>query len=300
MGIGGEHTDAIGAVMVSQKPAGYASKQAFVVTGATDKVLKKWPMPVHAFPGVVAAASSGKKGPVPLKSSHSVRAHEKDINCIAVPPNDSIIASASHDKTIRIWRASDLFALATLRGHKRGVWCIRFSPVDRELLSCSGDRTIKTWSLVDFSCTRSFEGHGASVLSVGYIREGQQIISTSTDGIVKLWTIRTGECEATMDEHEDRIWALATGDGRGDAFFTGGSDSALQLWVDTTERVEAEQLKERERVLLMEQQMQNDIRDKKYDKVRTLPTPHPLTSCMHTYSLLESSRGSCGFCVMLK
>jgi U3 small nucleolar RNA-associated protein 13 len=266
VGLGSEHTDSIGSVNLSQKTSSYGSKQAFAVSGAADKVIKRWPLPVPSFVSV-AGDMSGKKAPVMLVASHSVRAHEKDINCIAVAPNDSIIASASHDKTIRIWRASDLFSVATLRGHKRGVWCVKFSPVDRELLSCSGDRTIKTWSLVDFSCTRSFEGHGASVLSVGYIREGQQIISTSTDGLVKLWTIRTGECETTMDQHEDRIWALATGDGRGDAFFTGGSDSMLQLWEDTTEKVEEERLKEQERILLIEQQMSNDIRDGKYDKV---------------------------------
>ena len=270
--LGAEHTDAIGAVDMSQKPSVYSgakgSTHGFIVTGAADKVLKRWSV---AFPKLDRAADVE---PMQLASSHSVRAHEKDVNSIAVAPNDSVVASASMDKTIRVWRSLDLFPVATLRGHKRGVWCVQFSPVDKELVSCSGDRTIKTWSLLDYSCTRSFEGHTASVLSIGYVCDGQQVLSTATDGLVKLWTLRTGECEATFDEHADRVWAVASGLGRSKTIMTGGSDATLKVWQDTTAEVQEAKLAERERLLLMEQQLANDLREKKYDKVNTgIPRP---------------------------
>ena len=37
-----------------------------------------------------------------MTSSLSVLAHEKDINALAVAPNDKLIASASADKTIKV------------------------------------------------------------------------------------------------------------------------------------------------------------------------------------------------------
>jgi U3 small nucleolar RNA-associated protein 13 len=117
----------------------------------------------------------------------------------------------SQDKTIRLWRTSDLAPIASLSGHKRGIWKVAFSPVDRCLASCSGDRTIRLWSVVDYTCLRVFEGHTASVLTVKFANKGMQLLSGAADGLIRLWTIRSGECENTFDLHSDRVWAIAVG-----------------------------------------------------------------------------------------
>ena len=124
------------------------------------------------------------------------------------------------------------------------------------------------------------------------ILPGMQLISGSSDGLIRLWTIRSGECENTFDSHTDRVWAIATmsitskhqeengeSDERGEQkgqeteeiFFSGGSDSKLIVWGDHTEREEKQRLMEAESTLLLEQQMQNDLRNKRYDKVYRLP-----------------------------
>jgi U3 small nucleolar RNA-associated protein 13 len=198
------HTEPVGAVAIAHNSATYLSHKAFIVSGAGDKILKRWSLPVH----LVGKSSGDSEYVMPLSPSHSLRAHEKDINCLAISPNDQIIASASQDKTIKLWSGSDLSAVATLTGHKRGVWKVRFSPVDKVLLSCSGDRTVKLWSLQDFSIIRTLEGHTASVLNAIFINHATQIVSSSSDGLLRLWTIRSGECVRTMEDHQDRVWAL--------------------------------------------------------------------------------------------
>jgi hypothetical protein len=50
-------------------------------------------------------------------------------------------------------------------------------------------------------------------------------------------------------------------------FFSGGSDSKLYVWNDVTQLEEMKRLDEAESNLLLEQQLQNDIRNKRYDKV---------------------------------
>jgi U3 small nucleolar RNA-associated protein 13 len=209
--IGEGHTDAVGAICVSRNKASYASRNAFIATGGADKILKRWALPAHSLPttysGVLANLAS-KGDMVHLSATHSVRAHDKDINTVAVSPNDAMIASASQDKSIRLWRSADLTPLATLNGHKRGVWKVCFSPVDKVLVSSAGDRTVKMWSVADYSLLRTFEGHTASVLSVKFVNKGSQLVSASSDGLIRIWTIRTGECEATLDAHTDRVWAL--------------------------------------------------------------------------------------------
>ena len=58
--------------------------------------------------------------PVVLSSTHSVRAHDKDINCVQLSPEDQIVATGSQDKTVKLWQSADLTSVAVLRGHKRG------------------------------------------------------------------------------------------------------------------------------------------------------------------------------------
>mmetsp|Transcript_11269 Transcript_11269/g.16966 ORF Transcript_11269/g.16966 Transcript_11269/m.16966 type:complete len:841 (-) Transcript_11269:67-2589(-) len=277
------HTDAVGCVCTSQNPATYLSRGVFLVSGAGDKILKKWQLPTHSLlKSYRALQASSSPGLVRLTSQYSIRAHDKDINCVVSSPNDAMLASCSQDRTIRLWNVSDLTPIATLNGHKRGVWRVQFSPIDKVLASCSGDRTVRLWSLSDWSCLRTLEGNSASVLCVSFVNKGSQLMSGSADGLLRLWTVRTGECEATFDRHVDKVWVVRTLDRHnfnqnGDPsseqlpqedfsamLVSAGSDSKVQFWRDVTEEEELQQTQQREAVVLLEQQLTNLVRNRNY------------------------------------
>lgn len=270
------HTEAVGAVSIAHNPATYLSHRAFLVSGGGDKILKRWVLPVHLLD-----ITNKKSNFMTLSPSQSVRAHDKDINCVVTAPNDSIVASASQDKTIKLWQGSDLSLLATLSGHKRGVWKVRFSPVDKVLLSCSGDRTVKLWSLSDYSLLRTLEGHTAGVLNAVYLQQATQIMTASADGLLRLWNVRSGECVNTLEGHEDRVWALQAmsvptinastegvdseqGDASSALIYSAGSDGRLVVWQDATKTEEKQRLQAAESALLTEQALQNDLRHARY------------------------------------
>lgn len=265
-GLAQGHTEAVGCVAISKKQTSYTNNQVFAVSGAGDKILKRWPVPVREFNAY--RSSGGPSALVHLTASHSVRAHDKDINSVAVSPNDSLVASGSQDHTIRIWKSADLSPLATLTGHKRGVWRVVFSPIDRSMASASSDRTVRLWSLNDYSCLRTFQGHTASVLNVRFVNHGTQLISSASDGLINLWTIRTGDCENTLDGHDDKVWALTPVSSN--HFISGGSDAKICLWRDVTVDVEKDRLCGMERDLLTEQELSNDIKNKNYCKAFSL------------------------------
>lgn len=289
------HTEALGAVAISQKIANFSMGSAFFVSGSSDKTLKMW-----SLKSLSASYAGGKKHEsksVTVTTLAAVRAHDKDVNALAVSPNDRLIASASQDKLIKVWHAqtsngASLLALAgTCRGHKRGVWAVEFSPVDQCLASASGDKTVKIWSVKDFSCLKTFEGHTASVLGVQFVCAGMQLVSAGADGLLKLWTIKSNECEATFDQHEDKVWALSVAKD-GSEMVSGGADSTIHLWRDFTEEEEMALQKTTEDKVLKEQQLFNCLRnDKLLDAVQIafeLGHPHRLLQILN--DLMEGPR----------
>lgn len=218
MATGTKHTSAVGSVAFGHLSA------TLCASVSQDTCLKVWALPKQFEAGKVAN----------LMCSATKIAHEKDVNCVTIAPNDRMIATASQDKTAKLWSADGLQLVGVFRGHKRGVWCVRFSPVDQVLLTTSADCTMRLWSLTDMSCLKSFEGHESSILKAEFLTNGMQLLSAGGDGLLKVWSIKSSECLTTLDKHDGRIWALAVTHDES-AFFSGGSDSLLIRWTDVTE-----------------------------------------------------------------
>lgn len=264
IGVGTGHMGAVGAVAFSKK------LRNFFVSGSSDHTIKVW-----SFDGLPDHVEQ----PINLKAKAVVAAHSKDINSLAVAPNDSLVCTGSQDRTACVWRLPDLVSVVTLRGHKRGIWSVEFSPVDQVVITVSGDKTIKMWSISDGSCLKTFEGHTSSVLRASFLTRGAQIVSCGADGLVKLWTVRTGECIATYDKHEDKIWALAVGK-KTEMFATGGSDALVNLWYDSTAAEKEEAFRKEEEGVLRGQELENAVLDANYTKAIQLAfelrRPHKL------------------------
>ncbi|KAJ3106516.1 Transducin (beta)-like 3 [Phlyctochytrium planicorne] len=237
------HTEAVSAVSFAKKSS------SFVLTGSEDRTVKLWDLETSK-----KSISHDNK----LKARFTFQAHDKDINSIAVAPNDKIFATGSQDKTAKIWSCADGSLVGEFRGHRRGVWCVTFSPVDQVLATASADKTIKLWSLADSSCLKTFEGHLNSVLKVSFLSLGTQLLSSGSDGLLKLWTIKSNECINTFDNHEDKIWALVVK--RDESLVvTGAADAKINLWKDCTTEDEEKESKENEDRVAKEQDLANCI-----------------------------------------
>ena len=230
---------------------------AIFASGSEDCTLKIWTIKKSKKDGVLATARS------------TIKAHDKMINCIAVSPNDKLVATGSQDKLAKLWDIDSGKQIKVFQGHKRGIWCAQFSPMDQVLATSSADSTVKLWSLMDGICLKTFEGHDASVLKLAFISLGTQILTTGSDGLVKLWTVKSSECVQTMDEHMDRVWALSTAN-NDQTVFTGSGDSVIIAWKDMTEQMQQEAAETREKQMLNYQELQNLLQEKRYSKALLL------------------------------
>ncbi|XP_072932005.1 transducin beta-like protein 3 [Epargyreus clarus] len=250
VGVGARHTGSVGSIFASQ------TSSNFFASVSQDNCLKVWSVPKDTEPEQK------------IKLNGTELAHNMDINCVAVSPNDKIIATGSQDKTAKLW-SDDLTLLGVLKGHRRGIWCVRFSPVDQVVLTSSADSSLKLWSIADLSCLKTFEGHESSVLKIEFLSKGQQIISSGADGLLKLWNIKTSECKMSLDNHDGKVWSLAMNKNES-VIFTGGSDSKLVALKDVSVERKQKMAKEREEQILQEQELMNLLHDKKMVKALKL------------------------------
>ncbi|MEH2238130.1 nSTAND1 domain-containing NTPase, partial [Nostoc sp.] len=78
---------------------------------------------------------------------NTLEGHSDVVISVAYSPNGQQLASASVDKTIKIWDVSSGQLLKTLTGHSDRVISVAYSPNGQQLASASGDKTIKIWDV---------------------------------------------------------------------------------------------------------------------------------------------------------
>ncbi|KAJ6814611.1 coatomer subunit beta'-1-like isoform X2 [Iris pallida] len=126
------------------------------------------------------------------------------------PKDTNTFASASLDRTIKIWNLGSPDPNFTLDAHLKGVNCVDyFTGGDRPyLITGSDDHTAKVWDYQTKSCVQTLEGHTHNVSSVCFHPELPIIITGSEDGTVRIWHATTYRLENTLNYGLERVWAV--------------------------------------------------------------------------------------------
>ncbi|KAM3719713.1 Notchless protein [Dirofilaria immitis] len=126
--------------------------------------------------------------PANEKKPHTrMTGHQQLINQVMFSPDARYIASASFDKSIKLWCGRSGAFLDTLRGHVQAVYQIAWSADSRLLVSGSADSTLKVWDIRKRGLCIDLPGHGDEVYAVDWSPDGTRVASGGKDKLLKLW-----------------------------------------------------------------------------------------------------------------
>jgi len=143
-----------------------------------------------AFLGQTSMATAGADGRIAIwadgrqQPEKVLEGHRGPIVALAVSPDASTLASASWDRTVRLWSLPDGTS-RVLEGHSQNVNGVAFTPDGRSLVSVGYDRTVRIWRLTD---GRSEIASLPAPLNAVAIAPDGEIVTGAADGRLRMMT----------------------------------------------------------------------------------------------------------------
>ncbi|MFD8804004.1 hypothetical protein [Streptomyces sp. NPDC059597] len=155
-------------------------------------------------------------------------------------PDGHTLATASYDRTVRLWDTTDRkhpVPLGTpLTGHTGWVSSAVFSPDGHTLASAGDDGTIRLWDTTDRKhptpLGAPLTGHKGTIYLVAFSPDGRTLASAGEDHTVRLWNV--------ADPHRPKALGTLRGSTAavrsvafspdGHTLASGGDDDKVRLW----------------------------------------------------------------------
>ncbi|MFV1959985.1 MAG: WD40 repeat domain-containing protein, partial [Planctomycetota bacterium] len=201
-------------------------------TGPAPGVQPAGPRPPEGLLGF----SAGRDGAVRVWDLHagkvlsSLKGQTEEVGAVALAPDESVVATGSADRTVRIWDASDGSQRGMIPAEHVGaaVNALVFSPDSKHLYVGMEQK----WGILDWNLesktARVLEGHTGAVLDLAISADGKRLVSASRDRTLRCWDLETGKPICRIHFGSDPL-AVAISP-HGTRIYGGGRGAAVKIF----------------------------------------------------------------------
>lgn len=161
----------------------------------------------------------------------------RDVSNIIFSGDNSIMATASGDKTIKLWTVPDGKLKTTLTGHTEGVLALRFMNNDKFIVSIGEDRVVNLWNIDSVKIVYGKRDHVKAIRALDVSYDDKWIATGGADREIFLRDAATGNVVKKLLGHENWIRTVAfSPDSK--ILASGADDKRVILWdVETGDQI---------------------------------------------------------------
>lgn len=164
-----------------------------------------------------------------------LKGHKREVNSLSWRKDDKFLASASRDKTLRIWDIQSRKTVNTF-SHSSGVMSVSWNPLGIDMLAVSTwyPSELLLWR-VSLQTSQKFanpNNHVRPIFHVTFSKDGH-LVSSSLDGTIKLWNVEKRFLIRTLPGHKQGVFhTFFSLDGT--KLLSSGFDGTVKIWDTAT------------------------------------------------------------------